>query len=102
LIHHDIGEPVPRMLERVKQWLKEGKDVRIFTARVAVDDPAVHLEIEGAIRAWCKKNLGQELKITCQKDMQMVELWDDRCVQIITNCGSRADGMDLKQAQDVF
>ena len=29
-----IGEPIPVMLERVKRWLDEGKDVRIFTARV--------------------------------------------------------------------
>src|SRR5574343_703797 len=30
----DIGEPVPAMLDRVKQWLAQGRDVRILTARV--------------------------------------------------------------------
>ena len=29
-----IGPPVPKMLERVKSWIAEGRDVRIFTARV--------------------------------------------------------------------
>ena len=29
-----IGEPIAPMVERVKAWLAEGKDVRIFTARV--------------------------------------------------------------------
>lgn len=29
-----IGDPVPKMLERVKKWLAEGREVRIFTARV--------------------------------------------------------------------
>ena len=28
-----IGEPVPKMLERVKSWLADGKTVKIFTAR---------------------------------------------------------------------
>ena len=30
----NIGAPIPAMVERVKAWLEEGRDVRIFTARV--------------------------------------------------------------------
>ena len=30
-----IGDPVPLMLQRVKEWIADGKDVRIMTARVA-------------------------------------------------------------------
>lgn len=88
----DIGDPIPLMLERVKKWLKQGKTVKIFTARVAIDDPIALLEIEGAIRAWCLKHIGQELEITCKKDMTMIELWDDRCIQVVPNFGSRVDG----------
>jgi hypothetical protein len=29
-----IGEPITPMVERVKRWLREGREVRIFTARV--------------------------------------------------------------------
>lgn len=29
------GDPIPAMLERVKQWIAEGRDVRIFTARAS-------------------------------------------------------------------
>ena len=29
-----IGDPIPLMVERVKQWIAEGVEVRIFTARV--------------------------------------------------------------------
>jgi hypothetical protein len=29
-----IGKPIPAMVERVRQWLDCGVDVRIFTARV--------------------------------------------------------------------
>ena len=28
------GDPIPMMVERVKKWLVEGEDVRIFTARM--------------------------------------------------------------------
>ena len=33
-----IGDPIPLMVERVQQWLKEGKHVKIFTARVSHGD----------------------------------------------------------------
>ena len=33
-----VGEPIPAMVQRVRQWLSEGKDVRIFTARVSVQE----------------------------------------------------------------
>ncbi len=96
-----IGEPVPAMVDRVKGWLAEGREVRIFTARVAHagvvlfnndgserDPRAVTLAIE----AWCKQHIGQGLPITCTKDFGMIELWDDRCVQIEPNTGRRMDG----------
>lgn len=78
-----IGPPVPAMLERVKQWLEAGLDVRIFTARVCRKDFAV----EYAIRQWCLEHLGQELPVTNQKDYGLVELWDDRAVGVIPNTG---------------
>jgi hypothetical protein len=31
-----IGKPIPLMMARVKKWLAQGKDIRIFTARVAL------------------------------------------------------------------
>ena len=82
-----IGEPVPLMVERVRGWLSEGKEVKIFTARVAGHPDAVV-----PIYAWCKKHLGRALPVTYMKDMNMLELWDDRAVQVIPNTGERADG----------
>jgi hypothetical protein len=84
-----IGKPVPIMVSRVQTWLKEGKDVRIFTARVANEDTrdAVVAVIEG----WCLAVLGRKLPVTHQKDFAMVELWDDRVVQVIPNTGLRTD-----------
>jgi hypothetical protein len=93
---HHIGEPVPAMVQRVKQWLEEGREVRIFTARVAVVEgnrsQSTADAITETIQAWCRHHLGQTLDVTCSKDFGMIELWDDRCVQIICNTGRRADG----------
>lgn len=82
-----IGEPIPEMVERVKRWLAQGEDVRIFTARIAPregeDLGAVHV----AIVEWCVLHIGQALPITNVKDTYMIELWDDRVVQVQSNTG---------------
>ena len=61
---HDIGSPIPAMLERVKRWLSEGREVRIVTARAAHGTE----EYIAPVREWCKQHIGQELPITCSKD----------------------------------
>lgn len=87
-----IGEPVPAMLERVKGWLMEGREVRIFTARVWHDGTPERIrEVDAAkhaIRRWCLKHIGTALPATCVKDFGMVQLWDDRAVRVIPNSGS--------------
>lgn len=89
--HEHIGEPIPLMQERVKRWLEEGRDVRIFTARVSHDSsPARMIQAQDAllhITAWCLRHLGTKLPITCTKDYAMIELWDDRAVQVQANAG---------------
>lgn len=82
-----IGPPVVTMVERVRRWLDEGKDVRIFTARVAEPDPDARLRVETIIRDWCRQYLGQELPVTNVKDYSMVELYDDRAVTVEQNTG---------------
>lgn len=94
---HYIGPPIPKMVARVKQWLAEGKDVRIFTARVANTEGTMRRQLElmgsaTAIQVWCKTHIGVRLPITCQKDMDMEVLYDDRAVGLIPNTGERADG----------
>lgn len=99
LAHYDgwkgpthIGSPVTLMADRVKAWLAEGKDVRIFTARVAEPDAIAHQVVVRSIQEWCTIHLGQVIPITNAKDYGMVELWDDRAVQVVPNTGQRADG----------
>lgn len=100
LAHYDgfvdettIGPPIPLMVERVKHWIAEGLQVRIFTARVGGgrNDPDRGRIIE-AIKNWCLEHIGTKLPVVCCKDYDMIELWDDRCVQVIPNTGRRADG----------
>jgi hypothetical protein len=86
---------VPAMVERVKGWIAEGLDVRIFTARVAPyvfedggDDAARSVgEQVQLIEAWCLEHLGRVLPITCSKDYAMARCYDDRAVQVEKNTG---------------
>ena len=88
-VHHAaIGEPIPAMVDRVKRWLAQGRKVKIFTARMSVADEDMRMEIELAIRLWTLTHLGQALEATCIKDIYMIELWDDRAVQVRTNQGT--------------
>lgn len=94
---YEIGHPIPKMVARVKKWLEEGKQVWIFTARTApegrTEDEANHLEkVRETIDAWTLKHIGVALPVTYKKNYSMIELWDDRCVQVIPNTGERADG----------
>lgn len=81
-----IGKPIPLMIDRVKRWLAEGQEVRIFTARVS-GSPAEVAEAYPHIASWSLEQFGEVLEITCKKDYGMIQHWDDRCVQVIPNTG---------------
>ena len=76
-----IGTPVPLMMRRVRQWLDRGLRVKIMTAR-AGDPVGV-----AATQAWLKANGLPELEVTDKKDFGMIELWDDRAIQVVQNRG---------------
>jgi hypothetical protein len=84
-----IGDPVPAMAERVRNWLADGIEVRIFTARANGSEAAIK-----HIHEWAMRHFGVAMLVTCHKDFKMIELWDDRCVQIEPNTGRRMDGKD--------
>jgi len=77
-----IGNALPPMIERVKSWLAEGKRVKIFTARVTKGPEAVRF-----IHQWLVAQGLPVLEVTNIKDFDMLELWDDRCVSVVTNTG---------------
>lgn len=83
-----VGEPIPAMVKRVKQWRAQGIEVRIMTARVCgMAGPEDRAEQVAMIELWCLKHLGEKLPVTHEKDFSMVELWDDRAVGVVANTG---------------
>lgn len=93
-----FGEPIPAMADRVMRWLACDVEIRILTARVGVDPEAKsrcyktgevfsNAQMADAIQDWTEKHLGARLTVTCVKDLHMIELWDDRVVQVVANTG---------------
>lgn len=99
-----IGEPIPAMVERVKGWLAEGKEVRIFTARVYCPPGDTvrlqeSLETHRHIVDWCTRHIGVGLPTTCVKDFGMIELWDDRAYRVVANSGLTCCEVALLEAK---
>jgi hypothetical protein len=95
---NSIGAPIPKMVERVRKWFGEGKNIKIFTARVCVREGISKesgLEATSAfaesqrqlIKEWCRTHLGFVLEVTNVKDFGMIRLYDDRCIQVEANTG---------------
>lgn len=105
-----FGEPIAPMVDRVRAWLAEDKEVNIVTARVGLPlyvgvVPRINLSkthacrvtgerfsdaaMATAIQAWCSANVLATWRpsVMCYKDVDMIELWDDRAVQVIANTG---------------
>lgn len=97
-----VGAPIPAMVKRIQAWLAEGREVRIFTARVdggeaahvmgleAPETVAFYRDVERVrvlIADWTERHIGVRLAVTNRKDYAMVELWDDRAVRVVTNTG---------------
>jgi hypothetical protein len=76
-----IGSPIKPMLNRLKKWIAEGKTVKIFTARASSPKQVA------MIKKWLLNQGLPGLEVTNVKDLAMIELWDDRCVQVKTNSG---------------
>lgn len=75
------GDPIPEIYERAKALIDLGVEVRIVTARAA---DAAQIPI---VKKWLRKHDLGNLMVTNEKDMNMLELWDDRAVQVEPNTG---------------
>jgi hypothetical protein len=84
------GDPIPEMVDRVKQWLRDGIDVRIFTARCDRYHPTGMLteaQVKQPIEAWCLRVFGRVLPITNQKDYWCRAIYDDRAYHVVRDTG---------------
>jgi len=77
----EIGPAIPAMLRRVKIWLDMGIEVRIMTAR------ACYAPYIPGVEKWLEDNGIPGLKVTNEKTFGMLQLWDDRAIQVIENTG---------------
>ncbi len=83
-----IGDPIPNMVRRITAWQDDGIEIRIFTARACTQ------EGKEAVEEWLQKWGFTSIMVTNEKDYAMIELWDDRCIQVAPNMG---DPMYLAQ-----
>lgn len=72
-----VGEPIEPMVKKVRKWTREGKDVRLFTAR----------KPSPILRRWMRDHLGVILPITNVKDPHMIAFYDDKAVGVKKNTG---------------
>jgi hypothetical protein len=91
-------KPIEPMVRRIRCWLEQGVDVRIVTARVGAISPAYETQRNHSIRIQEQTKMIQDitevlfnrrLPVTASKDYLMIELWDDRAVQVEFNTGRR-------------
>lgn len=75
------GAPVPAMLARVKQWVEQGIEVRIVTARAEIESEVAK------VQDWLEHHRLPRLAVTNKKDFGMIQLWDDRAVSVEPNTG---------------
>lgn len=76
-----IGEPIPKMVARLMRHIKEGYEVKIFTARG--NDPE---QVE-MIKEWLRVHKLPDLEVTATKDYRLIRFYDDRAISVEPNTG---------------
>lgn len=82
-----IGNPIPEMVSLVTKYLAEGIEVKIFTARAAIEDKEERELAIKTIQEWCLKHIGIGLDVTAIKSPMMIKFYDDRAIQVKENTG---------------
>lgn len=84
----EIGEPISPMIEIIKEEIKNGAEVKIFTARASDwTDELEKLDIE----RFCVKHFGRVLPITALKEHYIDVYYDDRAIRVEKNTGKLLD-----------
>lgn len=95
---YPCGEPIPGTMYRLKELLKLGITVKIFTARATLPDQKIQAQ------EWLEKQGLGHLEITATKDFSCIEMWDDRAIQFERDTGLPIDSrrqMDMAPAADL-
>lgn len=105
-----VGAPIDRMINIVQEYIRQGRQCKIVTARVYTPPnvaPQAYSDREKMIKIiqdWCEEYIGARLEVTCVKDYSMIELWDDRAISVQTNtgyyCRYWAEGTEITSPRD--
>lgn len=102
------GAPIAPMVGRVRRWLDEGQEVRIVTARASsVQNNPQYTEdgcrvLTTPVYKFCMEHFDVILPVVAEKDFEMIELWDDRAVQVIPNEGVALRDILVVQERDLI
>jgi len=80
-----IGDPIPAMVTKVREWIAAGDKITIFTARVS--DQAEAPDASHYITKWLLANDLPPFEITATKLKSFTLFVDDRAVGVIKNRG---------------
>jgi len=80
-----IGPPIPAMLERLQQLIRDGQRVKIFTARATVPQNIPY------VKEWLQRQGLPDLEVTNVKDFACLYFFDDRAIEVIANTGRLAN-----------
>lgn len=80
--YSSIGDPIMPAVWLVQRLLKEGYEVKIFTARASCKNPVTLLQAKFAITSWCIEHVGFPLAVTCEKDERCARIIDDRALEM--------------------
>lgn len=82
-----IGDPVPSMEKKVKEWISKGIRVVIFTARA--HDP----KNLPPIKKWLEKHGFGDLEVTNVKTPDIQIIYDDKARRVLKNSGKTDDNL---------
>jgi len=76
-----IGAAIESTVIRLQQWLDMGIEVRVFTARATAP------ELVPPVQDWLEQHGLPRLAVTHRRDYDLMQVWDDRAIQVETNTG---------------
>jgi len=103
-----LGKPIPEMIKKVKEWLEEGDEVVVHTARLTwtsespfnpADEQLDRDGIIALLEEWCLTNIGQKLPIINEKHGYGL-VYDDWGRHVIRNTGITANELLLSIIKD--
>src|SRR5258708_2659092 len=86
--HDELGMPIHKTVSLIKEMLGQGYDVRILTARVGPQSDDTNVDdVRTMIENWCLEHIGTILIVQNHKCYEMIQLYDDRAIQVELNTG---------------